>query len=291
MTSVTVLGALAFSAQASDMVQIKGEACEKFVSGQSKSSIRVRVTDKASYNAVSQVQNLADVRSKMLEHDFNVIVYNLVDNYVQDLMVRTVSQNDDELCVKVTGEIPVDDINKVVTNYSPNAPAPEYDIKELAGVEEEVLTKEDDLISEKPKEPEAEVLYNGSEEEAKAKAETTSAVEVYSENTQTWQTSQEKMEEGNVLGEGEDEETFELGELPPPPVQQQEQSVVEQVTETEEDLLSEDFLPDAPMIELPAKVYVGPVEFNNNTHSSKTSQVLKDMFADTVGYQLIYNRQ
>ena len=99
VASVALFGVLAFSARTADIVKIKGEACEKFVPGQSKSSIRVRVTDKASYKAVSQVENLADVRSRMLEHDFNVIVYNLVDNYVRDLMVRTTSQNDKELCV------------------------------------------------------------------------------------------------------------------------------------------------------------------------------------------------
>ena len=79
VASVALFGVLAFSARTADIVKIKGEACEKFVPGQSKSSIRVRVTDKASYKAVSQVENLADVRSRMLEHDFNVIVYNLVD--------------------------------------------------------------------------------------------------------------------------------------------------------------------------------------------------------------------
>lgn len=101
VASVALFGVLAFSARTADIVKIKGEACEKFVPGQSKSSIRVRVTDKASYKAVSQVENLADVRSRMLEHDFNVIVYNLVDNYVRDLMVRTTSQNDKELCVRL----------------------------------------------------------------------------------------------------------------------------------------------------------------------------------------------
>ena len=141
VASVALFGVLAFSARTADIVKIKGEACEKFVPGQSKSSIRVRVTDKASYKAVSQVENLADVRSRMLEHDFNVIVYNLVDNYVRDLMVRTTSQNDKELCVKVTGALLASDIDTVVANYSPNTPAPEYDIKEAAGIEEEVLTE------------------------------------------------------------------------------------------------------------------------------------------------------
>ena len=44
-----------------------------------------------------------------------------------------------------------------------------------------------------------------------------------------------------------------------------------------------------PAVEEKANVYVGPVEFNNNTHSAKPSQVLKDMFADTEGYRLVDN--
>ncbi len=205
--SVALFGVLAFSARTADLVKIKGEACEKFVPGQSKSSIRVRVTDKASYKAVSQVESLSELRSSMLEHDFNVIVYNLVDNYVQDLMVRTVSQNDNKLCVKVTGAIPAADIVTVIANYSPHNPAPEYDIKEAAGIEEEVLTEADDPVAAESREPDSEVLYDGREELA-AEQET----EVGSETGN---------EEPAVVygGEAEDEANDYLtaGELPPPP--------------------------------------------------------------------------
>ena len=61
VASVALFGVLAFSARTADIVKIKGEACEKFVSGQSKSSIRVRVTDKASYKAVRENWLLASI--------------------------------------------------------------------------------------------------------------------------------------------------------------------------------------------------------------------------------------
>lgn len=149
------------------LVQIKGEACEKFTPNQSKSTVRVRVTDKASYRAVSRLETLSGIRSKMLEHDFNVVVYNLVDNYVQDLMVKTISQTDDELCVEVSGEIPSADINKVIENYSAETPAPEYDIKAAAGIEEISLDEISELPdeSEAIPEPDAEILYQATEEE------------------------------------------------------------------------------------------------------------------------------
>lgn len=312
LTSVAVFGALAFSARTADMVKIKGEACEKFVAGQSRSSIRVRVTDKASYNAVSQIANLADVRSNMLEHDFNVIVYNLVDNYVRDLMVRTTSQDDKELCVKVTGAIPVADIDKVVANYSPNTPAPEYDIKEAAGLEEEVLTAEDELEPEPQPEPQSEVLYSGPEElaqeqnlkqeqqvvsEEKAPAEIvyggeedmSADAEVYSDEIGAWQTESDILSTNDVNLEVEDE----TSEQKTNETSASDSAVAESpaVKSTPDEALSTAPTIPTPMIEYTANVYVGPVEFNNNTHSSKPSQVLKDMFADTDGYRLVDNPQ
>lgn len=318
VASVALFGGLAFSARTADIVKIKGEACEKFVPGQSKSSIRVRVTDKASYKAVSQVENLADVRSKMLEHDFNVIVYNLVDNYVRDLMVRTTSQNDQELCVKVTGAIPVADIDAVVANYSPNTPAPEYDIKEAAGIEEEVLTAEDELEPSVPAEPDAEVLYSGPEEikqeqeqaAAEKEAEETAAPEeqsfdvVYSGEENADNEQEIVFEDMAEAGLTSEEENELMGELPPPPA---ETPVSEDMPAAAPVEVTPAALPaetasvavakseqsaakkPTPAIEEKAYVYVGPVEFNNNTHSAKPSQVLKDMFADTAGYQLVDN--
>lgn len=307
VASVALFGGLAFSARTADIVKIKGEACEKFVPGQSKSSIRVRVTDKASYKAVSQVENLADVRSKMLEHDFNVIVYNLVDNYVRDLMVRTTSQNDQELCVKVTGAIPVADIDAVVANYSPNTPAPEYDIKEAAGIEEEVLTAEDELEPMVPAEPDAEVLYSGPEE-IKQEQEQAAAEKEAEENAVPEEQSFDVVYSGEENADNEQETVFDdmaeagltseeenelMGELPPPPaetpVSENTSAVVPAETAPVAAAKSEQPAAEKPVpaIEEKAYVYVGPVEFNNNTHSAKPSQVLKDMFADTAGYQLV----
>ncbi len=326
IASVAVLGALAFSARTADIVKIKGEACEKFVPGQSKSSIRVRVTDKASYKAVSQIENLADVRSRMLEHDFNVIVYNLVDNYMRDLMVRTTSQNEEELCVKVTGAIPVADIESVVANYSPDTPAPEYDFKEAAGVEEEVITEEDEWAVFPEAEPAADVLYDGDEEpaaeeenlpeaETEEEAETVYApaederaapdnAVVYAGSLSVAATeavAEDKPEEAALAEDEElveDEEFTEDIEITLP-------ATVDERATTRSDIVAENepeetaetaALPASNVaaaaaepadVRTTADVYVGPVSFNNNTHSTKSSQVLKDMFADTEGYRLV----
>lgn len=301
LTSVAVFGVMAFSAQTADMVKIKGEACENFVPGQSKSSIRVRVTDKASYKAVSQVEKLAEIRSDMLEHDFNVIVYNLVDNYVRDLMVRTTSQSDQELCVKVTGAIPAADIESVIANYSPNTPAPEYDIKEAAGIEEEVLAEAPQPKT--PLEPDAEVLYNGPEEE---KAGETAETEEIKEEAPEPAVSGEEPAAAVVYNGADSDEAvpeivYEDDALPedgPDEEETDSEEILAELPADSEDIIAEamaglsseqDQQPSAAPAERKAYVYVGPVEFNNNTHSTKPSQVLKDMFADTPGYQLVDN--
>lgn len=46
----------------------------------------------------------------MNEHDYNVLVYNLVDNAVEDLAVRTTKQDAEELCVEAEGYIHPDSI-------------------------------------------------------------------------------------------------------------------------------------------------------------------------------------
>ena len=197
-----------------DVIKVKGDACEKFAENQSKSTVRVRVTDKASYKAVSRIQVLSSMRSKMLEHDFNVIVYNLVDNYVQDLMVKTTSQNDSELCVEVTAELTTSDIDRVINEYSAEIPAPEYDIKDAAGIREISLDEIIELPEEEDiPEPDAEIFYQATDEE---------------------------------IAEIDEAKSYE--EIP--------------VAVEEEKGL----------------VYVAPVEFYNNTNSSKSADTIREFF-------------
>lgn len=111
-------------------IAIYGTACEKIKNNEPKSSIRVRATDKASFLAVNSISVLAEHKAKANEHDFNVLVYNLVDNFVEDLAVRTTKQNENEICVEVTGYLTENDIkeqiqNKPQENLTPNEEAKE----------------------------------------------------------------------------------------------------------------------------------------------------------------------
>ncbi len=88
-----------------EVAAIYGKACEKFKSGEPKSSARVRVIDKASYAAVDSLSLLDDFRADADPQDYNIVVYNLVDNAVEDLSVRTLKQDDKDICVEVTGYV------------------------------------------------------------------------------------------------------------------------------------------------------------------------------------------
>lgn len=93
---------------------IYGQACEAIKKGELKSSVRMRATDKASFSAVRDLSSLSDFKKNVSEHDFNVMIYNIVDSYVEDLAVRTIKQNNQEICVEVTGSVPRDDIRIAV---------------------------------------------------------------------------------------------------------------------------------------------------------------------------------
>lgn len=235
---------VAFSVAAKeDIINVSGTACEIFNSSHSKSSVRVRVTDKASYNAVSQIPSLLELKSNMLEHDYNVIVYNLVDNYVQNMSVKTTSQDANELCVEVNGSIPSQDIVTVIANYSPSNPAPEYDFKKENNITEESAEPIKE-VSESP------LMYDGAKE-----------FNVVPEPTKA-----------EVAYEGEPSETT---------VEEEKTEVQPEITKTEE--------PDLYGEQPKALVYIAPVQFYNNTHSSKPISVLKEFFVNEDLYTLLEN--
>lgn len=269
-----------------DVVKVSGSACEIFNNGQSKSSVRVRVTDKASYNAVSQIPSLAELRSQMLEHDYNVIVYNLVDNYVQNMSVRTTSQDNNELCVEVTGAIPAADIVTVIANYSPANPAPEYDFKKANGI---ITEKAEPFKENKPSE--AAVMYNGPKEFDKI-AEPSKA-EIAYQPEQEPQPQVQAAEEKEALPEAEKTAAPAVYVPEENDVIPTDSSVINQEPtpiELDKPKIEPEPEPE-PVIEEPAKalIYIAPVEFNNNTHTSKPLGVLKEFFANEDLYTLLDN--
>lgn len=97
---------------------LSAQACEKINAGEEKSTIRVRVTDKASFLAVSRIEEVKSLRNELNEHDFNVLVYSLVDNSIEDMTVRTTKQNSEELCVEVNGYLQLSSIFEAIAKQT-----------------------------------------------------------------------------------------------------------------------------------------------------------------------------
>lgn len=155
-------------------LSIYGNACEKVIEGESKASTRVRAADKAVFLGVKKLPQLARAKSILNEHDVNVLVYRLVDEYVEDLSSSTVQSDVGKVCVEIKGYLPPEAIEKVQTEFI----AEEKPLKEAAPeVVAEVVSEVKREVDIKPVNPESLALvhinpleyYNGAKSSKYAK--------------------------------------------------------------------------------------------------------------------------
>ena len=66
-------------------IPLHSTVCEKITNGESRSSARMRATDKASFKAVESISELKTHKDTLNGHNFNLNVYKLVDNYLEDI--------------------------------------------------------------------------------------------------------------------------------------------------------------------------------------------------------------
>lgn len=125
-------------------LEIYGNACETVIRGESKSSTRVRATDKAVFLGVKRQDSLSHAKQILNEHDLNVMIYRLVDEYVEDLKVATIEENDAKVCVEVKGWLSFGAISEVekefITDSSPvNEATPEAVVEVAREVKENIF--------------------------------------------------------------------------------------------------------------------------------------------------------
>ena len=87
-----------------------GTACERVKAHETKASIRLRATDKATFEAVRSLNDISSLQNTLDSHDLNVLVYDIVDNYVEDLGVQTTQQDEQKICVEITGYVQRDNV-------------------------------------------------------------------------------------------------------------------------------------------------------------------------------------
>lgn len=104
---------------------VYGSACEDIKSDTQNASTRLKATDKACFNAVSSLPEIIDIKSSFDDHDYNVMIYTIVDEYIEDLTTKTIKQDDSQICVEVTGYITPENIGKAIDNTIRQQPSEE----------------------------------------------------------------------------------------------------------------------------------------------------------------------
>lgn len=152
-------------AQEINILELQANACEKSIEGESLSSTRTRAADKATFLGIKGLKEIEEDKKRLDEHDLNVMIYRLVDEYVENLNVKTTKQEKDKVCVEVTGLIDPQNIKSVRADFTTQASVVSEESAQKAA---EDVTKE---IAIRPNNPENLALvfidqvtyYNGTE--------------------------------------------------------------------------------------------------------------------------------
>ena len=94
-------------------ISVFAETCERIINNESKASARVRASDKASFLAVENIPELSDYKQRLDSHNFNLKIYKLVDNYLEDVKITVTQQNSNKVCVELSAYLPSTSINEI----------------------------------------------------------------------------------------------------------------------------------------------------------------------------------
>lgn len=92
------------SAQEDSYIHAKGHACEE-IKNSNKSAARTQAADKASFDAITGLDIIKEHKNNFNEHDFNVLIYSLIDSVLEGVAVQTTNENDSRICVEVNAMI------------------------------------------------------------------------------------------------------------------------------------------------------------------------------------------
>lgn len=95
-------------------LSVFGSACEEVKKDEPNTSTRVKATDKACYSAITSLPQIVSIRDNFDDHDFNVIVYNIIDEYLEDLDTKTTQQDGEKICIEISGYITPENIGKAI---------------------------------------------------------------------------------------------------------------------------------------------------------------------------------
>lgn len=119
-----------------ESLEISANTCEKALEGESPSSVRIRAVDKAVFLALKNLEELEPDRQRLSDYDFNAMVYQLVDDYVEDLSSTVTKSETGKICVDIKGYINPNNI-EIVRGQFQNL-ADEQDQASVAQIADEV---------------------------------------------------------------------------------------------------------------------------------------------------------
>jgi len=104
-------------AQETESFEIRANACEKVVAEESLSSARNRAVDKAVFLGLKNAPQLEQDKQRLNDHDLSVMIYRLVDDYVQDLTSKVTKSDKEKVCVEISGYINPQNIQAVRNEF------------------------------------------------------------------------------------------------------------------------------------------------------------------------------
>lgn len=108
-------------AQEAESLEIRANACEKSVSDESASSTRIRAVDKAVFLGLKNLSVFDEDKQKFDDYDLNVMIYRLLDEYVEDLSSKVTKSDNDKVCVEIEGFINPKRIEQVREEFKRNS--------------------------------------------------------------------------------------------------------------------------------------------------------------------------
>lgn len=118
-------------AQETESIEIRANACEKMISGESLSGARNRAVDKAVFLGLKNVPVLAQDQALFNDHDFTVMIYRLVDDFVEDLTSKVTKSDENKVCVDIVGYINPSNIESVKNEFKKTAKSRQTDGTDL----------------------------------------------------------------------------------------------------------------------------------------------------------------
>ena len=119
-------------------IDVFAKVCENLSPSESRASARLRATDKASFKAVEEIPELREFRQYLDPHQFNLHIYKLIDNYFEDMAINVLSQDNEKVCVEVSGYIRTSSINEVFSDITDIQDSDTTLVVETENVEENV---------------------------------------------------------------------------------------------------------------------------------------------------------